>query len=97
MPATMLERLTDRLGTLWAESDNPMAEMRSAASRFLEAELSDQQPSPRQSPREFARMLIEDNPQMRSNLGQLSHEIRNPEAIETADELISLLLPASHE
>ena len=62
MPATMLERLTDRLGTLWAESDNPMAEMRSAASRFLEAELSDQQPSPRQSPREFARMLIEDNP-----------------------------------
>jgi hypothetical protein len=93
----MLERLTDRLGTLWAESDNPMAEMRSAASRLLEAELSDQQPSPRQNPREFARALLEDNPQMRSNLSQISHEIRNPEAIETADELISLLLPASHE
>ena len=95
--ATMLERLTDRLGTLWSESRNPMAEMRWAASRLLEAELSDQQPGPKQNPREFARLLIEDNPEMKANLRRLNHEIRNPEAIETADELISLLLPASHE
>ena len=96
MPA-MIEQLTKRLGDLWSQSDNPMAEMQEAASRLLENDLSDLHPSPKQDPREFARMLLEDNPEMRAQLRRSSVDVTRPEAIETADELISLLLPASHE
>lgn len=93
MPQTMIERLTERLGDLWSQSENPMAEMRWAASRMLEHDLSDQQPNPSQNPHEFARMLLEDNPEARAQLRR-SSVIQRPESIETAEQLINGILPA---
>ena len=92
----LLEMLADRLVELLKDADDPLAEMKQAAKRLFDADLSDAQPDATTTPREFARMAIEDNPALRSLVPHLRRPER-PEQIDTVGELISLLLPAEFD
>lgn len=92
----LLEMLADRLVELLKEADDPLAEMKDAARRLFEADLSDFQPDAKTTPQEFAATVIEDNPALRSLVPHLRRPER-PELIESVGELISLLLPAEFD
>lgn len=93
--ATMLDALSDRLATLITESDNPKEEMREIERRLMEADLLQYVPPGSVSPTEFANVVVRDNPQLMDLMPDHGVMVDDPQAIESPDELISLLLPAS--
>lgn len=96
MTPRMIERVTDRLASLWSEMADPLPAMRYAASRMSEIGLSLESPKPGQSPRQFARMLLADNPKAVEAMQSVKVMFR-PEDVETADELIETVLPGASE
>ena len=96
MREEMIERFTDRLAELWAKSPDPQRAMQWAANRMVESGLSLDAPEPNQKPWAFARMLIADNPMAQDQLHAVKSQF-HPEHIETAEELIEMILPNDHE
>ena len=93
MTPRMIERVTDRLASLWLQSKDPQEQMQWASNRMVEWSLSLEQPEPGQSPQAFARVLIADNPVMVEHLKSIRVELR-PEYVETPEELVEMLLPS---
>ena len=91
-----LDVLSNRLVELLKGSEDPMAEMRSAADRLSEAGLSDHYPARKESPETFVATALEDNPAVYERVGAMTLGY-NPRALESPDALISLLLPGSSE
>lgn len=95
--AKLEQQLTERLAQLIEESDNPLQEMQSVSSQLLEADLGNLNPGPKTSPRAFAAAAIEDNPQLREVLATHRVYLSSLDSLETPEQLINRLLPASSE
>lgn len=91
------ERLTARLAQLFRESESPSEEMDYAAKRLNEAGLCHWFPGSTTTPEECAAALIRDNWLLHEQLTWLRVWLDDLEAIETAEQLVSMLLPASCE
>lgn len=93
MTDQMIERVTARLAQLWSEDPNPLQAMTYAALRMAELGLMFETPDRETDPKAFAKTLVSDNPALLSHLRQNVLIEFNPKAIETPDEMLSLLLP----
>lgn len=91
-----LDALSHRLTVLLERSDEPQAEMRSAAQRLFEAGLSEFYPSPGTTPFEFAENVIVENPAMFEVVAEMNYP-QFLDLIQTPGELISLLLPSEFD
>mgnify|MGYP001608314107 FL=1 len=89
-----LVALSRRLAELLAEAEDPRAEMEQASARLLEAGVADVPPW-EMTPREFAQAVIEDNPQMLQHLEETDRNVEPLSRFETADELVTFLIPSS--
>lgn len=96
MTPQMIERVTDRLGLLWGQMKDPLPSMKYAAMRMRELGLSYERPKAGQSPQEFARILLADNPVAVEAMQSVRAMFR-PEDVETAEELIETVLPGGSE
>lgn len=90
-----LEKLSDRLAVLLKQEPNPRAAMEAIASRLSEEGLSQYSPRRNETPDQFALNVIEANPEMREIVAEMP--LPNLGVIETADELISRLLPSQYD
>ena len=88
--------LEDRLAVLISESENPTAEMQMVSKMLLDADLMNWLPSKGTSPQQFAATVFEDS-DLRSELATGRVYLTDPDAYETAEQLINSLLPASSE
>lgn len=96
MTPRMIERVTDRLGNLWSQQKDPLLSMRYAASRMAELGLFLESPKKGQSPQQFARMMLADNPTAVEAMRSVKVIFR-PEDVESADELLETVLPGVNE
>lgn len=96
MTPRMIERVTDRLASLWLQSKDPLPSMKYAAMRMSELGLSLESPKKGQSPQAFARTLLSDNPKAVEAMQSVKVMFR-PEDVETAEELIETVLPGANE
>lgn len=87
-----LDALTDRLATLLKEEPDPLAEMQEQARRLADADLSDFHPNATTTPDQFAETVIAGNPRMWDVVTTMDYP-SSLRVIETAGELVSLLLP----
>lgn len=67
-----LDQLTNRLESPLKQERNPQAAMRRISQRLLEEDLSHHYPSPKESPYQFASMVIQENPQMWDEVASMS-------------------------
>ena len=86
-----LDQLTNRLAALLRQEKDPQSAMRQISHRLIEENLSLHSPERKESPLQFATTVIRENPQMWDEVASMS--LPNLQAIETADELITSLLP----
>ena len=97
--ARIERQIADRLAQLISEAENPRAEMLAVSKQLLDADLANYRPALKESPREFAANVIEENPLMLETLAghrAYLNDMNLPE-FETAEQLINSLLPASSE
>ena len=90
-----LEQLTNRLASLLKDEPNPQAAMSAISRRLSEEGLSEYSPRPKENPQQFALNVIMENPAMWDVAADL--QLPNLQALETADELISRLLPSRYD
>ena len=90
-----LDQLTDRLANLLRSEPNPQSAMEAISRRLSEEGLSEYSPKRKESPQQFALNVIRENPAMWDVVSDLS--LPNLQALETADELISRLLPSRYD
>lgn len=90
-----LDQLTSRLVELLKEEPRPRETMQALSRRLIEENLSLHSPGPKESPEQFAQTVIRDNPQMWDLVSDQT--LPNLEAIETADELVTRLIPSRYD
>ena len=90
-----LDQLTDRLASLISQEPNPQAAMQAIARRLSDEDLSEYSPRAKESPQQFAQNVLRENPQMWDLVAEMT--LPNLQAIETADDLISRLLPSRYD
>lgn len=98
-PLPMRELLAQLMLQLIEESENPAAEMQLVSSLLVESDLSSHVPRAGETPREFVREVIADNQDLEPSLAMLRVSL-NPldlSEIETPEQLVNRMLPASSE